>query len=115
MAETKATVLVLGASGMLGNAMLRLFGSSNAHDTWGSARSAAVCGFVPPALRERVICGVDVDNNDALMRLFARLRPTVVINCIGLVKQLAAAADIQVRSVTVGGAGLWQAHGNYAR
>ena len=93
MAETKATVLVLGASGMLGNAMLRLFGSSNTHDTWGSARSASVCGFMPPALRERVICGVDVDNNDALMRLFAQVRPHVVINCVGLVKQLAAAAD----------------------
>jgi dTDP-4-dehydrorhamnose reductase len=93
MADTKATVLVLGASGMLGNAMLRHFGSSNAHDTWGSARSASVCRFLPPALREHVICGVDVDNNDALMRLFARVRPNVVINCIGLIKQLVAAAD----------------------
>src|SRR5437879_8860904 len=93
MADTKATVLVLGASGMLGNAMLRLFGSSNAHDTWGSARSASVCAFLPPGLRERVICGVDVDDNDALIRLFARVRPNVVINCIGLVKQLAAADD----------------------
>jgi dTDP-4-dehydrorhamnose reductase len=38
-------------------------------------------------VRELVICGVDVENADGLMRLFAIARPDVVINCIGLVKQ----------------------------
>lgn len=44
--------------------------------------------LLPKALQNRVICGIDVDNMDSLGRLFARVRPNVVINCVGLVKQL---------------------------
>jgi len=93
IADTKTSVLVLGASGMLGNAMLRVFADSEGHETWGSVRSAAVRQLLPSALRERVICGVDVENIDGLTRLFAEIRPNVVINCIGLVKQLPEANE----------------------
>ncbi len=91
--EREIKVLVLGASGMLGNAVLRLFAQSLGHAVVGSARSAGVLRQLPPQLRERVICGVDVENADSLARLFAATRPDVVINCIGLVKQLAQADD----------------------
>lgn len=93
MSEGKTTVLVLGATGMLGNAVLRLFAQSSGHSAWGSVRSAASVRLLPPELRERVVAGVDVENVDSLARLFAQVRPDVVINCIGLVKQLAEADD----------------------
>ena len=92
-ANQKTRVLVLGVSGMLGNAVLRVFAQSDVYSVVGSARSAGVLRLLPPALREQVICGVDVENADSLMRLFAQARPDVVINCIGLVKQLAEADD----------------------
>ena len=91
--DKKTKVLVLGASGMLGNAVLRLFAQSDGYSTVGSARSAGVLRVLPPGLRARVICGVDVENVDSLTRLFAATRPAVVINCIGLVKQLVEADD----------------------
>lgn len=93
MTDKKTKVLVLGASGMLGNAVLRLFAQSDGYSAVGSARSAGVLRVLPPDLRDRVICGVDVENVDSLTRLFAATRPDVVINCIGLVKQLAEADD----------------------
>ena len=83
-------VLVLGATGMLGNAVLRLFGQSSGFEALGSARSAAT---LPPDMRRRVVGGIDVENPDSLARLFATVRPDIVINCIGLVKQLAEAED----------------------
>ena len=86
-------VLVLGASGMLGNAVLRLFAQSPGYSAVGSARSAGVLRLLPQELRDRVICGVDVENIDSLTRLFASTRPDIVINCIGVVKQLAEADD----------------------
>ena len=86
-------VLVLGASGMLGNAVLRLFASSLGFQVNGSARSATVLQRLPEALRPLVVCGVDVENPDSLMSLFARVQPDVVVNCIGLVKQLTEADD----------------------
>lgn len=84
-------VLVLGASGMLGNAVLRLFANSEGIAVTGSVRSNSALGLLPPALGQHVICGVDVENHDSLARLFEQVRPDVAINCVGLVKQLAEA------------------------
>ena len=93
MTDKETKVLVLGASGMLGHAVLRLFAQSPGYSAVGSARSAGVLRLLPQELRDRVICGVDVENIDSLTRLFASTRPDVVINCIGVVKQLAEADD----------------------
>lgn len=93
LTSTKTQVLVLGATGMLGNAVLRLFAQSPGFEVLGSARSTHALRFLPPDLSGSVICGVDVENIDSLTGLFAKARPNVVINCIGLVKQLAEADD----------------------
>lgn len=86
-------LLVLGASGMLGSAVLRFFANSDGYSVSGSARSANGVPQLTATLRERVIGGVDVENVDSLARLFDSIQPDVVINCIGLVKQLAEADD----------------------
>ena len=93
MSDKKTKVLVLGASGMLGNAVLRLFAQSAGYEVVGSARSTSTLRLLPEELSDRVICGVDVEHIDSLTSLFAKARPDVVINCIGLVKQLAEADD----------------------
>jgi dTDP-4-dehydrorhamnose reductase len=89
----KSKVLVLGASGMLGNAVLRFFAESPAYNVVGSIRSTGALRLLPVKLHDHLISGVDVENNDSLTRLFAKTRPDVVINCVGLVKQLADADD----------------------
>ena len=86
-------VLVLGVSGMLGNAVFRYFSETTDDEVFGSARSSAVRHAFAPALADRVIVGIDVENPDSLALLFATVKPDVVINCIGLIKQLAEADD----------------------
>ena len=86
-------VLVIGASGMLGNAVLRLFSQSSGYEVFGSVRSSAVSPLFPAVVQPNLINGVDVENVDSLIRLFDIARPNVVINCVGLVKQLAQADD----------------------
>lgn len=86
-------ILVLGATGMLGNAMLRFFADSEGYDVVGSARSAGGLRHLREDLRPKVRLGVDVENVDSLAKLLGEVRPDVVINCIGLVKQLADAND----------------------
>lgn len=93
MSDKKTKVLVLGATGMLGNAVLRLFEQSTGYEVLASARSTSALRLLPEELSDRVICGVDVENMDSLISLFAKARPDVVINCIGLVKQLTGADD----------------------
>lgn len=91
--HTNKRVLVIGASGMLGNAVLRLFSQSPGYEAFGSVRSSAARRLLPDDLQANVISGVDVENIDSLMRVFGIARPDVVINCVGLVKQLADADD----------------------
>jgi dTDP-4-dehydrorhamnose reductase len=92
MPRTK--VLILGATGMLGHTLLRHLSirpelavfatvrSSNGLDRWFSGD-----------LLERIHPGVDADNVDSVLRVLGEVRPEVVINCIGVIKQLASAKD----------------------
>lgn len=78
---------------MLGSAVLRFFARAGDCAVVGATRTARAVALLPSDLRDRVICDIDALNMDSLVRLFASVRPDVVINCLGLVKQLAAAED----------------------
>lgn len=86
-------ILVLGATGMLGNAVLRLFSESPGFHATGTARSESALRLLPQALHDRLVLGVDVEQPDSVLRALAEVRPEVVINCIGVIKQLADAED----------------------
>lgn len=86
-------ILVLGASGMLGHAMVRVLAQERAYEVFATARSASVLQYFPSACVKNVITGIDVENTEGLIQLFSNVRPNVVINCIGLIKQLVEAGD----------------------
>lgn len=86
-------VLVLGASGMLGNAVFRYFSADSSMSTFGTVRQTAALQHFDPALRSRLICGIDVLDSDGLVRAFGTAKPDIVINCVGLIKQLAHVND----------------------
>lgn len=86
-------VLVLGASGMLGNAVLRVLDEKQDWEVFGTVRSSSASRFFSNRLAQRLVMGCDVENQDALVKVFVETRPNVVINCIGLIKQLADAED----------------------
>ena len=85
-------LLILGASGMLGHTALRYFAQQPGFEVFGSLRAPkpSLQALAPTAT---LLPGVDVENLDALAALLARVRPHVVLNAIGVVKQLAAADD----------------------
>lgn len=86
-------ILVLGANGMLGNAMIRVLSEKADWQVYGTVRSENSKRFFGSDIAERLLSGVDVEHHDSLLRAFTRVRPDVVINCVGLVKQLADAED----------------------
>ena len=89
----KSTVLVLGATGMLGSAVLRFFAQSPGYSAIGSVRSTDAAHLLPKTLHGLIVSGIDVRDMDGLVRLFDQVRPDIVINCVGLVKQLAGGDD----------------------
>jgi dTDP-4-dehydrorhamnose reductase len=86
-------VLVLGASGMLGNAVMRIMCEKSDLEVYGTIRSDSVPQALPTEIKKNIIVSCDVTNQESLTQLFRKIRPDVVINCVGLVKQLAMADD----------------------
>jgi dTDP-4-dehydrorhamnose reductase len=88
-------VLVLGAAGMLGHVVFRWFAGLPGLHTTGSLRSTSapqtLLGAQTPMAR--LVTGVDALAPGSLEPLIEACRPDVVLNCIGLVKQLQAAND----------------------
>jgi dTDP-4-dehydrorhamnose reductase len=86
-------ILILGASGMLGNAMLRFLAASPGVVVYGTVRSPTARNLFPQGVRDLLIPDVDVENQAQLAAVFERFVPDVVVNCVGLVKQFAQAGD----------------------
>jgi dTDP-4-dehydrorhamnose reductase len=86
-------IVVLGASGMLGNAVFRYFSERSNVETFGTLRSAKALAFFNASAHSQLLTAVDGENFDSLALAFAQVKPDVVINCVGLVKQLAVAND----------------------
>jgi dTDP-4-dehydrorhamnose reductase len=86
-------ILVLGISGMLGSTAFRLLQSEHGHTVHGTARSADIRKHFGADALERIHTGVDVTDTDALLMVLDQVRPELVMNCIGVVKQLASAKD----------------------
>lgn len=93
MKKTKKRLLIIGAGGMLGSTLFRYFVARNEYNVTGTVRSVSpLAGFV--TLNNcNLISNVDVENSDHLLRVFDQVRPDIVVNCVGVVKQLAEAED----------------------
>lgn len=92
---SRMLVLILGGGGMLG------------HQVWAAARQrldARVAVRQRPRSPlfddERVIEGFDATDFDNVRSLVERVKPDAVVNCVGVVKQLAAAHD-PIASITI--------------
>lgn len=86
-------VLVLGVTGMLGSAVFKQFSLDQRYQVSGTLRNAGGRRHFPESLHAQLISNVDVLDQDALISVLERVRPDVVINCVGLIKQLADAKD----------------------
>lgn len=86
-------ILVLGISGMLGNAVFRYLTLNTAYHVYGTVRSSAALKRFDATTHDRIMTNVDVEDSDRLLQVMGSVRPDVVVNCIGLIKQLADAND----------------------
>jgi dTDP-4-dehydrorhamnose reductase len=88
-------VLILGAGGMLGHKVWQVF-----RDRFDCRAAMRTRLPLPLFDDERVIDGFEATNFDAARQLIAKVEPDVVVNCIGVVKQVAAAHD-PIASITL--------------
>lgn len=81
-------VVILGGSGMLGHKVVQAF--APVARTVVTSRASLPPGLAPAL---EAISGVDVSRFEATERILETQRPDVVVNCIGIVKQLAEGRD----------------------
>jgi dTDP-4-dehydrorhamnose reductase len=85
-------VLIVGAGGMLGHKLYQTL--KNRYEVWGTLRSSVKnylsYGIFNP---NRIIDDVDVSRFDKLVQVVGDVHPDVVINCVGIIKQLPSAKD----------------------
>lgn len=86
-------LLILGASGMLGNTLLRYFAAIESFQVFASIRGLDSLRDIVDIQNYEQITGIDAENADHLLRVFEIAQPDVVVNCVGVVKQLAASDD----------------------
>jgi len=80
---------------MLGHKLCQVL--SKQSDTFATVRDKDTAVLHPQFFeRATIIDKVDVQDNDSILGAFEQARPQVVVNCIGVVKQLATAKDALV-------------------
>ncbi|AOP35975.1 NAD(P)-dependent oxidoreductase [Leptospira tipperaryensis] len=72
---------------MLGSAIYKIFSNQFNFEVWGTVRSPEHIRFFQEKERKNLITNFDVTNQDDLTRIFYEIKPDVVINCIGIIKQ----------------------------
>lgn len=92
-------ILILGATGMLGHKLALKLAAK--HEVWATVRGAAPAFFLnQKGPVPSIISGVDAFKPGSVQAAIIQVQPDYVLNCIGVVKQLAAAKD-PVTSITI--------------
>ena len=90
-------VLVLGAMGMLGHAVYYILAKKYDLDVSGTVRNQnefnALKKVFDAKLLKKIRYGVDAGNMDSIQKVVEDIRPDIVINCIGLIKQAKTGKD----------------------
>ncbi len=86
---------------MLGHKLFFELSTNSSFDVFATVRDIDVLSNrIPPNLLERIRNNVDANNIDTIIRVITEIRPDVVVNCIGIIKQLNASKD-PITAITI--------------
>lgn len=78
---------------MLGSTLFQAFSADPAFETYGTMRDASGARYFASDLRDALIPNVNLEGETGLLSAFSIAQPDVVINCVGIIKQLPNAND----------------------
>ena len=90
-------VLVFGAGGMLGHKLMQVLGAN--HEVFGTVRDATK-KLEPFAREDRIVVNVAVDDLDSIRKAIETVKPDVVMNAVGIIKQLPDSKNV-ITTLTV--------------
>lgn len=79
-------ILIIGGSGMLGNALLRFFSRKKNLDVSTTIRSSQLLGISNKSCNYQLFNNIHLEDKKDISKVFDQVRPDVVINCAGVIK-----------------------------
>ena len=90
----KERILILGVTGMLGHTLFKEMNKNESFEVFGTTRSkSGLNGYFTQDELLKIRDNVDADNFETVIRAIASVQPTIIINCIGIIKQLPISRD----------------------
>ncbi len=87
-------ILILGVKGMLGHTLFYYFSKIKNYAVYATERGTKDLNrFFPEMMLQKVIYNVNADDIQTVQKTVKMIKPDVVINCIGIIKQLKEAKD----------------------
>lgn len=87
-------VLILGANGMLGHVLFKKLFHDSRYEVIGTVRNnKKLDHFFSKEERNLIISDTFAESDESIWRVFCISKPDIVINCIGIIKQLPEAQD----------------------
>lgn len=86
---SKQKILILGVTGMVGHKLFFELSKNDNLDVYATSRcTQGLSDFFNQKELTKITTGIDLNNLDWLARLLEKLWPEVIINCVGITKQL---------------------------
>ncbi len=87
-------ILILGVTGMLGHTLFYYFSKNKLYDVYATERGKEDLNkYFSAIMLQKVISNVNADEIQTVQKTIEMINPDLVINCIGIIKQLDAAKD----------------------
>ncbi|MDC3175572.1 SDR family oxidoreductase [Candidatus Pelagibacter sp.] len=83
----KIKILIIGASGMVGNAFLRYFSDNKKYSVAGTVRNINSLKKIVNKNSHIIFEGINANKQKSFLSVFEKFKPNIVINCIGSIKQ----------------------------
>lgn len=86
-------ILVLGVTGMLGSSVFRYLSADANKNVYGTIRGVSGKGYFTEEQGKKLFENIDVLRLDDLVAVISKVKPDVVVNCVGLIKQIEGASN----------------------
>lgn len=79
---------------MLGHTLFSALSADKSLSVYGTVRSPKAKKLFPAALAKRIVDQIDLTDSQCLSTVLKKIKPNVVINCAGLIKQVASSNEV---------------------
>jgi len=86
-------ILILGATGEFGNGIFQTLFKYKDFEVYGTTKNDEAIKYFEPKMADKIFNFVQIENESRLIEIFNQIEPDVVVNCVGLIKQVMGEND----------------------